>query len=100
MDKERFRQLRKQILQELEQQTDLEESRIADTVQRVVAQKERETGFTFADWKEAEEALYNSLKRLDVIEGLMQDEEVTEVMINGPEHIFYEKKGCLYPFGE
>ena len=100
MDKERFRQLRKQILQELEQQTDLEESRIADTVQRVVAQKERETGFTFADWKEAEEALYNSLKRLDVIEGLMQDEEVTEVMINGPDHIFYEKKGCLYPFGE
>lgn len=100
MDKELIRQLRKRILQELEQQSELSESSIADTVQRVVAEKEREVGFGFADWKLAEETLYNSLKRLDVIEGLMQDDEVTEVMINGPEHIFYEKNGQLHSFGE
>ena len=100
MDKELFRGLRRQILRELEQQTDLKEEMIADTVQRVVAQKERESGFSYSTWKVAEEILYNSLKKLDVIESLMQDEEVTEVMINGPEHIFYEKRGCLYPFSE
>lgn len=100
MDKELFRQLRKEILRELEQEAGLEDDRILDTVQRVVAREERGRGLSYRDWKTVEEALYNSLKRLDVIESLMQDEEVTEIMINGPEHIFYEKRGRLYPFGE
>ncbi|MGN0170961.1 MAG: CpaF family protein [Lachnospiraceae bacterium] len=98
MDKELLKQLRKEILRDLEQQSDYNDSMILNTVQRVVAQKEREVGFRYADWHLAQETLYNSLKRLDIIEDLMQDEEVTEVMINGPDHIFYEKNGCLYPF--
>ncbi len=40
--------------------------------------------------------IFNSLRRLDVIEPLMEDPEVTEIMVNGPKNIFYEKAGKLY----
>lgn len=38
---------------------------------------------------------YNAIRRLDVIQELIDDEEVTEIMVNGMNGIFYEKKGIL-----
>ncbi len=38
---------------------------------------------------------YNAIRRLDVIQELIDDEEVTEIMVNGMNGIFYEKKGVL-----
>lgn len=40
--------------------------------------------------------IFNSLRRLDVIEPLMEDPGVTEIMVNGPDKIFYEKEGRLF----
>ncbi len=40
--------------------------------------------------------IFNSLRKLDVIQEYLEDEAVTEIMINGCEGIFYEKNGKLY----
>ena len=39
--------------------------------------------------------IFQSLCRFDVISDLLEDPEVTEIMINGPGSIFTERKGCL-----
>ena len=31
--------------------------------------------------------LFNSLRRLDVLQPMLEDPEVTEIMVNGPEHM-------------
>ena len=41
-------------------------------------------------------SVFNSLRRLDVIEPLMEDPSITEIMVNGPDKVFYEKGGKLY----
>ncbi|MBR5974099.1 MAG: CpaF family protein [Clostridiales bacterium] len=41
--------------------------------------------------------LFNRMRRLDILQSLMDDDSVTEIMVNGPEHIFYEKGGQLFP---
>lgn len=41
------------------------------------------------------QAVYNSICGLDVIQPFIDDEEITEIMINGPETIFVEKSGRL-----
>lgn len=38
---------------------------------------------------------YNSLKKYDVIQEFLEDEDVTEIMINGTDDIFIEKSGQL-----
>ena len=43
--------------------------------------------------REMAQAVFNSLRRLDVIEPLMEDPSVTEIMVNGPYKIFYERGG-------
>ncbi|MCR5416754.1 MAG: Flp pilus assembly complex ATPase component TadA, partial [Pseudobutyrivibrio sp.] len=40
-----------------------------------------------------ENHVFNSLRKLDVLEDLLSDETITEIMINGPENIFIEKNG-------
>ena len=42
------------------------------------------------------QTLFYSLRKLDVLQELLEDPTITEIMVNGAEHIFYEKAGRLY----
>ena len=48
---------------------------------------------------ELERQVYNSLRRYDVIQDLLDDPEITEIMINGCRKIFYEKDGSIREWG-
>ena len=43
------------------------------------------------------EEVANSVLGLGPLEQLLDDSEVTEIMVNGHDSIFYESKGCLHP---
>ncbi len=51
---------------------------------------------SLAERESYENQIFNSLRKLDILQDLLDDPEVTEIMVNGPENIFYEKYGCLY----
>lgn len=40
--------------------------------------------------------LFNSVRRLDLLQELVDDKEITEIMVNGAGNIFYEKYGHIY----
>ena len=40
--------------------------------------------------------IFNSIRRLDVLSELLEDDSITEIMINGPDNIFYERSGSIY----
>lgn len=40
--------------------------------------------------------LFNAFRRLDILQDLIEDDSITEIMVNGTENIFYEKGGKLY----
>ena len=42
-----------------------------------------------------EQRVFNSLRKLDVLQELLEDDQITEIMVNGPNHIFYEKNGQM-----
>lgn len=42
-----------------------------------------------------EQRVFNSLRKLDVLQELLEDDTITEIMVNGPNHIFYEKNGQM-----
>lgn len=43
----------------------------------------------------AREQVFHALRGLDVLQELVEDPQITEIMVNGYQHIFYEKKGQL-----
>lgn len=44
----------------------------------------------------AREQVFHALRGLDILQELINDAEITEIMVNGYEHIFYEKGGRLF----
>lgn len=44
--------------------------------------------------------LFNSIRGMDVLQNIIDDDEVTEIMINGPDTIFVEKNGKILKYDE
>lgn len=42
--------------------------------------------------------LFYAIRKLDILQEILEDQEITEIMINGPDSIFVEKRGTLYPW--
>ncbi|MBQ5430831.1 MAG: CpaF family protein [Lachnospiraceae bacterium] len=49
-----------------------------------------------SDRLKMEREIFNSLRKLDVLSELLDEADVTEIMVNGPDQIFIEKKGQLF----
>lgn len=58
----------------------------------------REAGFTVDERKRLRQDLFHSIRRLDILQDLIDDPTVTEIMVNGPETIFVERAGRLLPY--
>ncbi len=43
--------------------------------------------------------IFNSIRKMDVLQDMLEDEEITEIMVNGPDHIFVEKNGYMWETG-
>lgn len=93
-----FRELREECVERLQEEVSVDDELIKEVVGRIVSRKSKELGLGFKAWSELEVRLLNSLSKLDVIEELIEDGEVTEVMINGYDAIFYEKNGRVFPY--
>ncbi len=40
--------------------------------------------------------IFHSMRKLDILQDFIEDEDITEIMVNGPDSIFIEKAGGLY----
>ncbi len=89
-------QLHARILEELDMSREVEDEELIQIIYRVL----RETGQTqFLSLKERTalgRELFNAFRKLDLLEEFLEDEEVTEIMINGTQNIFVEKNGRLF----
>ena len=59
-----------------------------------------EAGLSLKERLALKEELYAGVRRLDVLQELMDDPTVTEIMVNGHEHIYMEKNGRLSLYGK
>ena len=89
--------LRNELYEELVRGLDLKEE-IGDEelyrrIDEVLVRKVKEFRLPFQERQRYREALFSALRRLDVLSLAMDDESVTEVMVNGVNRIFVERNG-------
>ncbi len=90
--------IRDVILSEMDLSRELSDDEICDLIGAVVSREVRDNPMTIRQRANLERAIFNSLRKLDVLQELVDDKEITEIMVNGPNNIFYEKKGRIYEF--
>ena len=91
-----FEKLRSDIMAALDLSREQNDEEIYRFIETEVEEYSQNNLLTLKEREQLEHLLFNSLRKYDAIQELLEDADVTEIMINGASHIFYEKKGKLF----
>lgn len=93
---EEVQKLREHILAEVDLTREMSDAEIRTLVSEKCSIYGKQHFLKLSEQERLEQYLFHSLRKLDVLQELLDDPEITEIMVNGAEHIFYEKRGRLY----
>ena len=93
---EYIRQVREMVAGRLDLTRNVEDDEIRETIAAIVAEESKRQYLSLKEKREIMEGVFNSMRGLDVLQTLVDDPSITEIMINGPHHVFVEQAGRLY----
>lgn len=93
-------ELHARILAELDLSKEVEDEELVEIIHRVLEEKSRETHLSLKKKSELGKELFNAFRKLDILQELIEDDDITEIMINGTKNIFVEKEGQLIELGK
>ena len=64
-------------------------------IERQIQGQARKNDLRLEAKKSLRRQIYNAIRKMDVLQDLLEDEDITEIMVNGPSSIFVEKDGRL-----
>lgn len=86
--------IKRRVLLNMDVSRDTSDEELWTLIDGVIAEKDNIRP-SLRDREHARERVFHALRGLDVLQELIDDPQVTEVMVNGYQHIFYEKGGRL-----
>ena len=72
------------------------EEDLQEIIRRVLEEEEKKEYLPLSEKIRLSRELFNAFRRLDILQDLIEDDEITEIMVNGTEKIFYEKGGQIF----
>lgn len=93
-------QLRKDILGVLDVSREFTDEEIAQIIDEHILVMGRERYINGENKLKLKQELFNSIRRLDLLQELLDNPQITEVMVNGTGTIFYEQEGRIYPWNK
>lgn len=89
-------QLHARILQKLDMTREIEDEELTELIYGVLQEVSREEHLTLERKTLLGKELFNAFRKLDLLQEFLENEEITEIMINGTQNIFYEKEGRIF----
>ena len=88
--------LQDRLFSRLGGQGNITDDEIYELIEEEILLRSRQVYLSVEDKLRLKKELFNVFRRLDILSDYLEDEEVSEIMINGYGHIFLEKKGKIY----
>ena len=89
------RELRKRVQEQLDLSRELSDEEVQELIDREILKTSRENCLLLEEKLRLQKELFNSMRRLDMLQELIEDPDVTGIMVNGPRDIFIERSGRL-----
>jgi pilus assembly protein CpaF len=93
---ERKRRLQNKLAESIDYSREISDEEIQDLIDGLLVQESREAPLPLSDRARLRRELFHAIRKLDVLQELVDEPRITEIMINGPEKIFIEQDGRLY----
>ncbi len=100
MEKKLQEILNREVQQRLGEMSAVTDTQVWDSIDDVLLEYGREHYIPVGDMQKLRDMVFHGIRGLDVLQELVENPEITEIMINGPGKIFVEKEGKLLPYGK
>lgn len=88
-----FREIYQKLMKELDMSRELKDEEIYEQIDRLMSDGRGERRYGLKKRNQLRTQLFNAVRRLDILQELVEDERITEVMVNGMDGIFIEVDG-------
>ena len=85
-----------QIMQRLDLTKETEDEELQEIIRSVIEDAGRREYIPLSEKIRMSRELFNAFRKLDILQELIEDDEITEIMVNGTDNIFYEKAGRIF----
>lgn len=87
--------IKREIQEEINRSLVLDDLEIRELIDTKVMEKGKEVYISLLEKQRISKELFYAIRKLDMLQELVDDPTVTEIMVNGTEHVFVEKEGRL-----
>lgn len=92
---ELYKQIRHNVYQNLDIAHNITDDELYSVIDSCIYDASRQKIISIRQKEELRNRIYNSIKKLDILQELLENPDITEIMVNGKDNIFYEKSGYI-----
>ena len=85
------------VLRQMDMEHEMEDEELLELIHVVLNEASEQKYMPLQEKIHLSKELFNAFRKLDILQDLIEDEDITEIMVNGTDNIFLEKDGRVYP---
>lgn len=95
MEERQFAKMRERLMESLDGYREIQDEEIYRSIDNLILEAGMDVYIRLSERSVLRKELFNSVRKLDILQELIDDNSVTEIMVNGTEGIFVERDGKL-----
>ncbi len=97
MDEEAlYKEVKERVLVNLNLVKEITDEEVLDYIDKIMENCGERQFLSVDNRRQIRNRVFNSIRRMDVLQELLDNPAITEIMVNGSSHIFYEEQGSLH----
>ena len=92
---EKRKLLKEKLIESIDFSRESSDEEIRELIDEMLIRESRESPISLTERAKLRKELFHAIRKLDVLQELVDDPQITEIMINGPDQIFIEQSGRL-----
>lgn len=92
--------LQQEVLDTIDLSTEISDRELLNIIDQVILVKSRENYISIQEKRRLRRDIYNSIRKLDVLQDMIEDPSITEIMVNGASNIFIEQDGVISKYSK
>ena len=92
-------ELKNRLINNIDLSKDTSDEELNDIISELVMEEFRSKNVSLKYKMNVCRELFNAIRGLDILQEILEDDEVTEIMVNGRDNVFLEKGGRVFRYG-
>ena len=90
--------LKQRVMERLNFSQEISDDYLKEVIQQEIVKVSKDYPMLLSDKIRLKQEVFYALRKLDILQDLLEDDTITEIMINGSENIFIEQYGKLHRY--